>query len=276
MLLSSPCSHRSVSPLPLPGRPIWRLSAAPVPPPVFPQSLLAIPQTHILQGTCPDCVREESRQNNISVCCDKQSPLSSSFSSSTRTLPSLTSMDESSSNTPRQDRSTTRISTTPELSSPTEKSPDYSGTETGHRSSTSPQPDPSSSPDSFSSYIPLTTANPSLETSAGPFTTKPGKSLNVTAIGIGIAGAALLLIVCVSMIFYLRKKKQKKRVPPSAEFMDVAVIWRPRAYHEMISPTSLTFTPKGDTPLASSLEPLRYKPPISHYSSPPSTPPWSS
>ena len=195
-------------------------------------------------------------------------------------------MDESSSSTPRQDPSTTRTSTTPDLSSPAEGSSDYSSTETGYRSSTSSQPDPSPLPNdnhsstflvlTNSSSPSLTTANPSLETSAGPSTTKPGKSLNVTAIAIGVTGAALLLIVCAWIIFYLRKRKQKKRVAPSAEFMDVAVIWRPRTYHEMNSPTSATFTPKSVTSFAPSLEPLRYKPPVSLYSPPPITPPWSS
>ena len=196
-------------------------------------------------------------------------------------------MDESSSSTPRQDPSTTRTSTTPDLSFPTEGSSDYSSTEMGHRSSTSPQPDSSPSPNdqnhsstflvlTNSSSPSLTTVNPSLETSAGSSTTKPGRSLNVTAIAIGVTGAALLLIVCAWMIFYLRKRKQRKRVAPSAEFMDVAVIWRPRAYHEMNSPTSATFTPRSVASFAPSLEPLRYKPPVSPYSPPPITPPWSS
>ena len=198
-------------------------------------------------------------------------------------------MDESSSSTPRQDPSTTRTSTTPELSSPTKGSPDYSDTKARHRSGTSPQQGPSPSPigqthsstflvltnSSLSPSPSLTTANPSLETSADLSTTKPGKSLNVTAIATGVTGAALLLIVCASVIFYLRKKRQKKRVPPSAEFMDVAFIWRPRTYHEMNSPTLSTFTPKGGTSFPSSLEPLRYKPPVSLYSSPPTTPSWS-
>lgn len=198
-------------------------------------------------------------------------------------------MDESSNRTPYQDPSTTRTSTIPELSFPTERSLGYSSTETGYRSSTSPQPDPSPSPDGqnhsptflaltnspLSSSLSLTTTNPSLETSAGPSTTTASKSLNVTAIAVGATGAALLLIVCASIIFYLRKKRQKKRVPPSAEFMDVAFMWRPRAYHEMSSPTSLAFTPRGSSSFTPSLEPLRYKPPISLYSSPPITPPWS-
>jgi hypothetical protein len=161
-------------------------------------------------------------------------------------------MDESSSSTPRQVPPTTQQGPSPSLNgqNPSSTSLVFTG--------------------SSRSYPPsLTAANPSLETSASLSTKKP---LNVTAIAIGATGAALLLIVCASMIFYLRKKKQKKRVPPSAEFMDVAVTWPPRAYHKMNSPTFSTFTAKGGASFASPVQPLTYNPPVSLYSPP--RPPW--
>lgn len=86
-------------------------------------------------------------------------------------------------------------------------------------------------------------------------------SLNIPAIAIGGAGGALLLIVCGAIFFYLWKKKRKEKLPPSAEFANVATVWHPRAYHESISPTISTFTPKGARSFDSSpFEPLRYNP----------------
>lgn len=121
----------------------------------------------------------------------------------------------------------------------------------------------------------LTAANLPSETSPGQFTTtEPHKSLNVIAIVIGVTGAAVL-IVCAGVIFYLRKK-QKKKVPPSAEFMDVAIMWKPRTYRPMDSPTSLSFVPKVATSSASPLEPMRYRCPVTPYTPTPTTPPWPS
>ena len=91
---------------------------------------------------------------------------------------------------------------------------------------------------------------------------RTAKSLNVPAVAIGVTGAVLLLIVCGAIIFYLRKRRRKAKLPPSAEFANVATVWHPRAYHESFSPTTSTFTPKDARSFASSpFEPLRYNVP---------------
>lgn len=113
-------------------------------------------------------------------------------------------------------------------------------------------------------------------TANSTFTRKHNKSLNVTAIAIGVIGAVLLLVVCVAIIFYQRKKKQRKKLPPSAEFMDAVVIWQPRILRETASPIS-SFAPKDTISFASTpFEPVRCNIPAAHYSPTPSTPPWSS
>jgi len=162
------------------------------------------------------------------------------------------SMEKSPSSTPHDDPSTTQTNT------------DYSSTETS--SNTLPQPDPSPFPNSLSVSPGL--SDPSSGTSPSGFVTKPGKSLNVIAVAIGVTGAVLLLAVCGVVIFYLRKKKQKKKVAPSAEFMHVAARWRPRAYRETNSPTSLAFIPNDAVASSSSLEPLRHPLHVSLYSPP--------
>jgi len=104
--------------------------------------------------------------------------------------------------------------------------------------------------------------NLSSEFTLQPRSGRTAKGLNVPAIAIGVTGAVLLLIVCGAIIFYLRKRKKKEKLPPSAEFANVATLWHPRAYHESISPTTSTFSPKDTRSFASSpFEPLRYNGP---------------
>lgn len=167
--------------------------------------------------------------------------------------PSPVSMEKSSTSTPYDEPSTTRTNT------------DYSNTETS--SNTLPQRDPSPFPNSRT--LSLSLSNPPSGTSPGGFATKPGRSLNVIAVAIGVIGAVLLLVVCGVIIFYLRKKKQKKKVAPSAEFMHVAARWRPQTYRETNSPTSLAFIPNHAASSSSSLEPLRHPFHVSPYSPPP-------
>jgi len=105
------------------------------------------------------------------------------------------------------------------------------------------------------------TPDSSPEPSVSP-TGKAGKPLNVAAIAIGVTGAVLLLVVCGAIILYMRRRKRKEKLPPSAEFADVAFMWHPRAYHETTSPTASMFTPKDARSFASSpIEPLRYNAP---------------
>ncbi|KAF9652929.1 hypothetical protein BDM02DRAFT_3108583 [Thelephora ganbajun] len=162
-------------------------------------------------------------------------------------------MEESPSSTSSQDPLPTWTSTTSERFPSTTGSSDHLSTGTGLHPSTSPWPNPSSPPNyqnqfpTFPSLIGSSlSASPSSssEPSIAPFAKKPAKSLNVTAIAIGVTGAALLLTVCAVILFYLRRRKQKKKVPPSAEFMDFAATRQPPTYHEMDSPASSTFTPR--------------------------------
>lgn len=153
-------------------------------------------------------------------------------------------------------------STTPETPTPTDGSSDCSSTAPRHDPGASPLPDsspspndPTQSPTLTSFNPPPTTADSSTEKSATPLTTKHGKSLNVTALAIGVTGAVLLLIVCGVIAFQLWKRKQKNKVPPSAEFRDVAFVRHPRNYREVTSATSSMSIRKDGISFAAS--PLR-------------------
>ena len=112
-----------------------------------------------------------------------------------------------------------------------------------------PSPDMPSSSSPSLTLLPLTipplssSPIPPPEITDHPSTTTSGKSPNVLAIAIGVTGAVLLLTVCAAIIFY-RRKWQNKKLPPSAEFMDVVVAWPLRTHHETSSPTSSMFTQK--------------------------------
>lgn len=167
----------------------------------------SVPQTHIPQGTCPECSREKVSQGedwDIAACCIQQSPSSTSSWLNPSNLPSKTSVN-------------------------------------------------------------------SLEK-------KSAKSLNVLAIGIGVTGAVLLLVVCAAIFIYLKRRRRKRKLPPSAEFMDAAALWKPRMYYGMASPTSSTLTPPNEVASfgSSPFQPLRYSAPAVPYSPTPTTPSFSS
>ena len=245
---------------------------------IFSRFLLIHSQTHIPQGTCPECVGKKVRRDewDIAACCVQQGPLFSALPPSPRT----SSVVESSSQS--------MTSTTPELPLSTGGLPDPSGTELGRLPGTSSQPDLSPSPtgqgqspdflslpNTILSSSTSPTTNFASETSVSSFATKHSKPPNVVAIAVGVAAAVLLFVVCGAIIFYLRRKKQKKQ-PPSAEFMGVAASWQPRAYHETTSPISSTFIPKDSLSFASPhIEPLRFSIPTAPYSPTPTTPRYS-
>lgn len=172
--------------------------------------------------------------------------------------------------------SMTWTSVTPGFPTPTGQLSDWhSSTVTGQSPSISPPPsDPnqlSTSSSLMDSSLPLTPSptgdNSPAETSAGPFAIRSSRSLNVAAIAVGVTGAALFLIACAVIAFVLWKRKQRNKVPPSAEFTDVAGSWHTESYHKTTdSIRSSVFTSKDRTSLTPS-----YNIPVPHYSLHPNT-----
>lgn len=174
--------------------------------------------------------------------------------------------------------STARTSTVPEFATSTGVSHEYSSTITWE--DLSAPPDGSNQPltltDSSPSFIPSQTrANSSTETS-NPSVTQPGRSLNVPALTIGVTGAVLFLAVCTVIALYLWKRKQRKKMPPSAEFRDLASAWNPRTHRETASSRSSIFALKDGPTFAPSPDDQTKHSRLSvpPYSPRRNTPPW--
>lgn len=176
--------------------------------------------------------------------------------------------------------STTCTSTTPEFATSTGVLREHSSTITREDLSASPSPDGSNQSltltDSSLSFIPSQTRADSSTETSNPSVTRPGRSLNVPALAIGVTGAVLFLTVCTVVAFYLWKRKQRKKVAPSAEFRDLASAWNPRTRRETASSRSSIFALKDGTTFAPSPDDQTKHSRISvpPYSPRRNTPPW--
>jgi hypothetical protein len=269
----------SPSPLnPCDGRPRWFSAASdfplvspPLPPPPFHRLIFQVDLSRLPQG--------EIEEAEIAIRYNHKGPQSPPLSPSTRTLLGYSSfMAKGWDTTSPPIPSTTWTSTTSGLSTSTGQLPNNWSIEIGKYPGTSPPPNqPSTSlsltDSSISSLTPSPTRANSTETSVNPVAISRGKSLNVAAIAIGVTGAVLLLIVCAVTAFNLWKRKQRNKVPPSAEFKDLAL--HPKSPHRAAqSITSSVFASKDGISFTSPpYESTKFNTPVSPYSFHPNSPP---